>query len=120
MNTNNNPPPRRNIFIEDREVILAAIHSDGNGYQHDALQYVPSRFRADKEIILEAVKLSGHALVYASDTLKNDQDVVTVAIMSGPRCLKYASDTLKDDKDIVMAAIAGYQVVLGHAEGSSN
>jgi hypothetical protein len=120
MNANNKPPPRKNKFAQDREVILAAIRPDGHCYRSGALQYAPSRFKADKEIVIEAVKRSGCALDYASDTLKDDRDVVTVAVMDAGVSLIYASDKLKNDKDIVMAAIAGYQVRMGHAEGSSN
>jgi hypothetical protein len=104
--------------LQRTEVILAAIHPDGHDYRPHALQCVPCRFKADKEIVLEAVKRSGCALWHASDTLKDDWGIVTVAVMNARGCLRYASDKLKNDKGIVVATIAENQVVLGHAEGS--
>ena len=37
------------------------------------LQYISDRLKNDKEIIIEAIKKNGNALVFASNELKNDK-----------------------------------------------
>jgi hypothetical protein len=60
---------------------------------------------ADKEVGLEAVKQSGHALGFASAELKADKEVVLVAVKQDGRALGFASAELKADKEVVLVAV---------------
>jgi hypothetical protein len=44
------------------------------------LQFACSELRSDREIVLEAVKLNGHALYYASQEIKSNPEIVLKAV----------------------------------------
>ena len=54
-------------------------------------------FRADKEIVLTAVKKCGYALKYASEELRNDREVVLEAFKRHNEALEYASRELQEE-----------------------
>jgi hypothetical protein len=93
-------------IITDKADAFRAIDEDLSGSVLDRLS---DELKADKEVIMAAVKRNGFALEYASDELKADKEVVLAAAKSddplgyGYMILKYASDELKADKDVVMA-----------------
>ena len=52
---------------------------------------VPSeRLRANKNLVLAAVSLSGAALEFASPTLRRDPEVVAAAVSSDPAAQRFA------------------------------
>ena len=59
----------------------------------------------NKEFVLEAVKVSGGDLRFASDELKNDKEVVLQAVRRDGEALEYASYELKNDKEVVLEAL---------------
>jgi hypothetical protein len=61
--------------------------------------------KANKNVVMAAVKNRGMVLEYASNDLKKDFDVVLAAVKQFGSALKYASDELKDTEEIVIAAI---------------
>ena len=85
----------RQGIIDIREAALDRATQHGN---------VPNEFRADREIVLAAVKKDGQALRYAADELKADREIVLAAVKKYGRALNYASDELKKDKEIILAA----------------
>ena len=54
----------------------------------------------DREEMLEAVKMSGSALMDASDTLKADREVVLVAVKMSGSALMDASEELQNDPEL--------------------
>ena len=56
--------------------------------------------KADREVVLVAVKQSGWALEHADDSLKGDRDFVLKAVKSSFRAFEYADDSLKDDPEL--------------------
>ena len=64
------------------------------------LDYASDELKADKEVVMAAVKSKGWALQFATDELKADKEVVLVAIKSDPDAIEYASGSLKNDKEI--------------------
>ena len=60
---------------------------------------------SSREIVLEAVKQEGWALLYASDDLKADREIVLAAIQLRVRSacfvLQFASDELKADPELI-------------------
>merc|ERR1712117_22807 len=75
----------------------------------------PVELRADREIVLAAVRRNGYALRYASAELKADKEVVLAAITADAdagenylyKCpFQYAAAALKADREFVLAAAA--------------
>lgn len=69
-----------------------------------ALQYASDEFKADKSIVLAAVKENGYQLQYASPQLRADKEVVLAAASNHPDALKYAQGGLNQDRDCWVAA----------------
>ena len=69
------------------------MERDGN-----ALCAVPNELRADREVVLAAVRADGDALQYASDELvQADREVVLAAVNQRGDLLWYASNELLAD-----------------------
>ena len=63
---------------KDRNEVLAAVKQDGC-----ALEYADDSFKADREVVLDAVKMPfSNALLFADDTLKADREIVLEAFKS--------------------------------------
>ena len=63
----------------------------------EILQYASTRLKADKEVVLKAVKSCGANLQYASEELKNDKEVVLESIRLQADAFNYASQELKEE-----------------------
>ena len=85
----------------DRQVVLAAVKQFGN-----ALEYASKELRADREIVLAAVKRNGWALRFASKELRADRQFVLAAVKAGGDALQFASVELRADREVVLAAVA--------------
>jgi hypothetical protein len=82
----------------DREIVLAAVRQNGN-----ALLIAPT-FRNDKEMVLLSVSKK-NTLEYVSPELKADREVVLVAVAENGDALEYASPELRADRKVVWVAI---------------
>ena len=96
----------------DREVVLAAVKSNGN-----QLEYASEALRGDREIVLAAVKFNGDQLEYASEELRGDKEIVLAAVQhSGSYgALQYASEELRGDREVVLAAVKNDMYALQYA-----
>ena len=81
--------------------IKAGNDEEGNNYF--SLADADEKLKADKEVVLAAVKQNGLALEYADKKLKADKEVVLVAVKQDADALRFADKKLKADKKIVMA-----------------
>lgn len=88
-------------ILTDKKEIISEIKTG----TVSLLDYASQEIKADKEVILEAVKHYGWALSYGSDELKADKEVVSEAVSQYGRALQYASDELRNDRKIVLKAI---------------
>ena len=86
-----------NKIITDREEMLETVKKDGTGF---ALMNASDTLKADREVVLEAVKTKGGALESASDTLKADREVVLEAVMNWGVALRFASEELQNDPEL--------------------
>jgi len=84
----------------DREIVLAAVRQ--NGY---ALTYATEALKGDREIVLTAVQKDGVALKYATEALKSDRDVVLTAVQQDGDALEHATEALRADPEVVEAAM---------------
>jgi hypothetical protein len=95
----------------DKEFILHAIgQKDVDAVGDDLDSYIsdniPEKLKADKDFVLEMVKVNGMVLGCVSDKLKVDKDVVTLAVKNNGKA--YAHFEWEDetfyDKEIILAA----------------
>ena len=64
-------PASTPLLADDRDVVLKAVRQDGF-----ALARAPASFRADEEIVRAAVGQAPRALKYASDELRANRELV--------------------------------------------
>ena len=103
-------------LLDDKELVILAI----NGCGSSLLRHASARLKADREVVLEAVKHSGCGLEYASEELRDDKEIALLAVAHedgyhhGAVCdqncrvdtpYKYVSDRLKKDHDVASLAI---------------
>ena len=95
----------------DKEFILHAIgQKDEDAVDDDLDSYIsdniPEKLKADKDFVLEMVKVNGMVLGCVSDELKVDKDVVMLAVKNNGKA--YAHFEWEDetfyDKEIILAA----------------
>ena len=91
-------------FSNNKKKVLKEIKNLNRSFE-SILQYASENLQDDKEIVLEAVKISCHELKYASERLKADKVIVLKAIKQSGLALEYVDDILKKDKEIVLEAI---------------
>lgn len=81
----------------------------------DDLAGAPKEVRADRDVVLAAVREYGGALEHASINLKMDREIVMAAVSRGGDSLEYASAGLAADRDIVLAAVGNFGSALEFA-----
>ena len=84
----------------DREVVLEVVKMNG-----DCLQYVSTEMQHDFEVVMEAVKSHGCALQFASADLRDNFEVCQVAIFSEPTNYKYVGPVMKKNRELALQAI---------------
>jgi BRCT domain type II-containing protein len=94
----------------DRKVVLAAVKQDSY-----ALEYADKALKSDRKVVLAAVKGSGGALEYADKALKADRKVVLAAVKSDSVALEFAAKSFKADREIVLAALKQWGGALQYA-----
>jgi hypothetical protein len=92
----------------DKEVVLAAVRRNA----WDALQWVDPSLRLDREVLFEAMRQNGEALIVLIDFVKPempelaaDREVVLAAVTQNGFVLEKASEELRADRNIVLAAV---------------
>lgn len=81
---------------------------------------VPPIYRADREIVLAAVRRGGDALQHASIELRDDREVVLLAVQQHGLSLKHASESLRRDKVVCTAAVESYGLAIKYVCLSSD
>ena len=94
----------------DREVVMEAVRQDSW-----ALQFASPELRADREVVSEAMKQCGQTLEFASEELRADREVVLEAVKTCGCALQYASKELRHDLDVVLAAMRNDNAAVKHA-----
>ena len=86
-------------ILEDREIILASVKTNGHFLQKAI------KFQDDIEIVTQAVKTNGSALQHASEDLKGNKQVVLAAVSKNCNAILQASQELRNDITILSAAV---------------
>jgi len=86
----------------DQEFVLRMVEMQGN-----ALKFAADHLRADKKVVVAAIKESSDALEFVDKnaTLWEDEAVVLSLVQSTGRALQFASEQLKENKEVVLAAV---------------
>ena len=71
-----------------------------------ALEYAAEPLRADRELVLEAVRQNGRALEFAGKPLKADRELVLEAVRQEGVALEYADQLLQADPLLHESSVA--------------
>ena len=83
----------------DREIVLAAVKQDGY-----ALEYADKSLKANREIVLAAVKQNGSTIQFADKSLQADREIVLAAVKLDSEALQYAAPALQQDEEVLRIA----------------
>lgn len=75
----------------DREFLLAALQADTSG---SAFKYLPAAIRADREMVLAAVRQNWRSLEHVPQGFLSDSEVVNAAVLQSLEALRYVSATV--------------------------
>lgn len=94
----------------DRSIVMDAVRIDG-----DALRYASDELRADPVVVIEALHRSGGPLIYASEKLLRNRDFIMSAVKRNGNALGHAPDRFRSDREIILAALAENPDAIEHA-----
>merc|ERR1712232_1143798 len=86
-------------YIDDLDVVLAAVHHDGMQLEH------ARSFRRNKQFVLAAVAQNGFALSFAGKEFAKDREVVLATVNSSAFSFTLADKHLQKDFDFAMTAL---------------
>ena len=73
-----------------------------------ALEYADESLRADREVVLAAVKQDALSLEYADESLKADGEFMLMVVKQHGFALQYADESLKADDNFMLAVLKGF------------
>lgn len=85
---------------KDREFTNKMVNINAKCLEHAFWCY-----KADREIVYNAMKKNPEVICYSDASLRNDKELIMLAIKHRGLLLSYADDALKDDYEIVSAAV---------------
>merc|ERR1712006_76363 len=65
-----------------------------------ALEFACSELKADRDVVVAAVKHDGWALEHASDVLKSDKEIVATAVQQKCWASRHANQNLQQDGEV--------------------
>ncbi|EFC44244.1 predicted protein [Naegleria gruberi] len=83
-----------NKWMKNKEFVLSVLRMEPL-----LLEYF-TEFKNNKQVVTEAIVLTGLALKFAGDKLKKDSDIVMEAILENPLAINYAHESILDDSSI--------------------
>ena len=94
----------------DKQIMLAAVRSVSG-----ALSLASEEMCGDLEVALAAVGQNGEVLDTVSDEMLGVREVVLLAVQTAPDVLQFAAAALQADREIVLTAVRGYGAALQDA-----
>jgi hypothetical protein len=111
-------------LLDDREIVLAALAAAGRkvrdfksmlSFEHNPYAYASPRVKADRSVLLEAVRVDGESLGYAPDHFRQDKEIILAALTSPGRfragdkpvgpVYRLIPEEMKNDKEVTMTAL---------------
>jgi hypothetical protein len=74
----------------------------------ECLRFAPDALKADKKVVLEAVKAFSYAIVYAAEQLQSDREFIKRVLQSKAEAIRYVRDEFKDDRELALIAVNTY------------
>ena len=108
---------------KDRDMVMAAMHGDECWEILEAsalwgLASAESGFHTDRELVRAAVTESPFALQFADDALRADREIVLAAVRNDDsdeaHALQFADDELRSDREIVLEAVRKNPTAIAH------
>lgn len=93
----------------DREVLLAALKVDGH-----ALQYASEELQRDTTIVYAALRETAFALQHVPEDLRRNPEVVLFAVQKNGLALQHADHRLQSDPELVFTALCERATSLTH------
>lgn len=100
----------------DRDLVLQALSAPAdseamgrasrNGLASSALACVPAELRADRQLVMAAVRQNGRALEFAATELQMDSEVARLAVQQDGSALEFAPEALRADRELVLEAVS--------------
>jgi hypothetical protein len=87
-------------FFDQRHCVMAAFEKDPL-----VLRFASRNLKADKELVLFAVKVCWKNLEHASYELRSDREVVAAALTQSPLALQFAADSIKNNYELVLEVV---------------
>ena len=97
----------------DRDVVLAAVRKNGR-----AIEFAAPHLRGDPHVAREAVRQTGEALGHLPDALKDDMDMVRLAMKTWPWAAQWASRRLRDDIAFASECLQAEPRLIEHFTGA--
>jgi len=85
---------------QDREIVIEAVRQHG-----DALLFAEVALKQDRQVVIEAVRQHGESLRFADEALRRDREVVLNAVWENGWSLRFADTALRQDREVVFEAV---------------
>lgn len=103
------------VFRDDPEILLIAFRYDSHAFDY-ADPAVKSKFLANKEFVLKAIKIHPAIFYDISKDLQMDKDVVLEAVGQDANLWDYISLDLQQDRAVFLAAVNQNGLYLEHGK----
>ena len=75
------------------------------------LENLPTQFKKDKEIVLEAVKKDGFAFIYADESLQKDKKFILEVLKLDINAPRFADESLQKDREIILEGVKRWGIL---------
>mmetsp|Transcript_16058 Transcript_16058/g.34714 ORF Transcript_16058/g.34714 Transcript_16058/m.34714 type:complete len:451 (+) Transcript_16058:100-1452(+) len=103
-------------LLGDRRFVLELVQLPPEGGA--ILNYLNDKMKADKEIVMAAVRTYPHAFSCASKKLHSDEEILLAAIKEMPENIKFASDEARSKRNIMIQVLKQDGHLFGWASGA--
>ena len=91
---------------EDYQIIHnAALSNNKNNFKFRCLEFIPNKFKENKEFFKYFINIEGTVIYYSSQSLKNDIELAELAIINNPDAFQFISEELRNTKYIIIKCI---------------
>jgi len=97
----------------DRELVLTAVRQ-----KEEAFQFAAAALQADRHFVLDAVRLNAAVLPYISAALRGDREIVLAAVRRRGELLSCLSSEFRADQEVVMSAVKQHGLAFRYAAES--
>jgi len=101
-------------YEEEKQELLLQIQEEESG---NILTYANKEFRADKDLILEALKFGEFSLKHAPKEITNDEEIMIKAVEYSIMNFVRVSENLKKNKEFMLKVVSINKFALDYVYG---